>query len=90
MKFVDWVNKIWTHPRDKHGDYGFRSLMHIPVGLILSIPVLGWLCWSIFRSYEESEDKWCADEAWKDYNGACIGACMGTIGWLIVILNYVF
>lgn len=89
MKFVNWVNKVWTHPRDNHGDYGFRSLMHIPIGFILSIPLLGWFCWFVFYAYEESEDKHCVDEAWKDYNGAMIGASIGAIGWTIVILNYV-
>jgi hypothetical protein len=64
--------------------------MHIPVGFVLSIPVLGWLCWSIFRDYEASEDKWCSDEAWKDLNGAMIGASLGTIGWTIWLLVLIF
>lgn len=78
-KIISWINRTWTHPRDKNGDYGIRSLMHIPVGMILGIPIFGWFCWCIFKAYEESEDKWCSDESWKDYNGAQIGACITSL-----------
>ena len=41
-KFVKWVNRKITHPRDEEGYYGIRVLLHIPIGLLMGIPVIGY------------------------------------------------
>jgi hypothetical protein len=72
-KFAEWVNKIITHPRDKEGDYGIRVLMHVPIGLIMGIPVIGYQLMRLFFFYEKNEDRWTSDQAWKDTAGALVG-----------------
>jgi len=87
--FVHWVNRYWTHERDDEGDFGFRSLMHIPIGILIGIPILGKPLRDIFIRYQENEDKHVKDEAWKDYNGVMIGEAITEVGllvWLIVWL----
>lgn len=86
---ISWINKHFSHSRDDEGDFGIRVLMHIPIGMLLGIPILGWgLIW-LFREYENSEDKWVHDEAWKDYYGAIVGCCLTIIG-IIVALSIVW
>ena len=72
-RFVKWVNKTITHPRDDEGDYGIRVLLHIPIGLLMGIPVIGYQLMRMFFFYEKNEDKWTSDEAWKDTAGALLG-----------------
>lgn len=83
------INKLWKHTRDKAGDFGFRSLLHIPIGILMGIPIIGKPLQDIFIKYEDNEDFHTEDQAWKDYNGAMIGivitelALIGFIAWLI-------
>jgi hypothetical protein len=65
---------ILEHERDTKGDFGMRALMHIPVGLIAGIPILGYPVMKLFIFYEANEDLHIKDEAWKDTYGALIGA----------------
>ena len=62
-RFVKWVNKKITHPRDDDGDYGIRVLLHIPIGLLMGIPIIGYQLMRMFLLYEKNEDKWTSDEA---------------------------
>ena len=78
----NWIK----HPRDKVGDYQERFLIHFPLGLMMSIPVLGWgLIW-LFVYYEWSEDYWVHDFAWKDVAGAIGGYAFGTLIWITLII----
>ena len=72
-----FINKLITHNRDDEGDFGIRVLLHIPIGIIMSIPVFGWGLVYLFVRYEENEDKHVKDEAWKDYFGALAGFIIG-------------
>jgi len=77
---------ILEHERDKKGDFGMRALMHIPVGLIAGIPILGYPVLKLFIFYEENEDLHIKDEAWKDTFGALIGAsitALAAVGFVI-------
>lgn len=78
MKFI-------THERDKVGDYQKRVLIHIPIGILLGIPILGIPLLILFVRYEENEDKHVKDEAWKDYAGAMGGAIIS----LVVIVGII-
>ena len=85
----DWINKHFRHERDKVGDSGFRAFLHIGVGYLigatfpLSYPLL-----LLFVRYQENEDKWTEDKAWKDYAGAMIGAGLGLLTEVGVIIFY--
>jgi len=70
---------ILKHERDKKGDFGKRALMHIPVGLIAGIPILGYPVLKLFIFYEENEDLHIQDEAWKDTFGAMVGASITAV-----------
>lgn len=59
-------------------------LLHVPVGIVMSIPVFGWGLVLLFMRYEESEDKWVKDQAWKDYYGAIVGFILGLIAQSII------
>jgi len=71
--------KILTHCRDKVGDFQARVLLHIPIGMLIAIPILGWGLRDIFRDYESNEDKWTRDEAWKDLFGAMVGYVLAMV-----------
>ena len=81
---------LLEHERDKKGDFGKRALMHIPVGLVAGIPVLGYPVLKLFIFYEDNEDLHIKDEAWKDTFGAIIGAtitvlaAVGVAIWLFL------
>lgn len=89
MNFVNWVNKIIKHNRDNEGDFGIRVLLHIPAGLVMSIPIFGWGFQYLFKFFEENEDLHTQDEAWKDTFGAMVGYVIGT-GIIILILLLLF
>ena len=84
---------LWLrHERDKVGDFGKRTLMHIPVGFVIGLlPFSGGLK-DLFISYEENEDLHTKDEAWKDYFGAIVGyipgrlVLVGLCVWLALLL----
>jgi len=65
--------KILRHDHDGIGDFQKRVLLHIPVGLLIGVPLLGYPLLKLFLAYEENEDVHLQDEAWKDYFGAMIG-----------------
>ena len=77
--------KLITHTRDKIGDFQSRVLLHIPIGILIGIPILGYPILKLFISYEDSEDYWVHDFAWKDYAGAIVGACITVV--VIIILG---
>lgn len=83
MKFI-------THSRDKAGDFQARALIHIPIGIIMSIPVFGWGLIPLFIYYEHSEDYWTHDFAWKDVYGSIVGFVLGIITQIctFVIIAY--
>ena len=72
--------KFLTHERDNVGDFQKRVLLHMPAGLVIGIPVIGWAFAYIFKAYEENEDLHTKDQAWKDYFGALVGAAIPTLG----------
>ena len=76
---IDWINKHLTHNRDEVGDYGIRLVIHIPHGLIMSIPILGWSLIPIFMAYQKSESYYTADQGWKDHAGAITGIIIGVL-----------
>ena len=78
-RLVKWANKTITHPRDKDGDYGIRVLQHIPIGLLMGIPIIGYQLMRLFFYYEKNEDKWTSDQAWKDTGGALLGMSVTAI-----------
>jgi Na+/proline symporter len=79
--------KILKHSRDKTGDFQERVLIHIPIGLLMGIPLLGRNLTQLFVKYQENEDLHTSDEAWKDYFGAILGASI-TITILIVMILF--
>lgn len=95
-KFIAWVNRVFTHNRDKENDFGIRALLHIPVGF-----VMGLLDWTnglarLFIFYERNEDRHTGDQAWKDTFGAIIGWVIGRLAlvvflaWLIIkVIDFV-
>jgi hypothetical protein len=72
-RFIVWVNRTITHPRDKDGDFGIRVVTHVPIGIIMGLPVIGYQIMRLFFFYEKNEDRWISDQAWKDTAGALIG-----------------
>lgn len=78
------MKQFLTHERDTVGDYQRRLLMHIPIGIIMGIPLFGLPVLWLFIRYEENEDKWVKDQAWKDYAGAVTGTIM--TAFVMVIL----
>lgn len=89
-RFITWVNHTITHPRDKVGDFGIRAVMHIPIGIIMGIPLVGYQLMRLFFFYEKNEDRWTSDQAWKDTAGALVGMSVtalvitGLIIWAII------
>jgi hypothetical protein len=88
--FVNWVNKHWTHNRDKVGDFGVRATIHIPVGILCSIPVWGWALSYLFYKYQRNEDVHTEDEAWKDIFGALVGYVVGLFLQVILVWRYFY
>jgi prolipoprotein diacylglyceryltransferase len=84
------LNRMIKHERDDEGDFGYRMAVHIPVGLLASLPVLGGGLLRLFLEYERNEDLHTQDEAWKDIFGAIVGYVIGTLMvlagliWLVV------
>lgn len=79
MGTPSWINRHITHNRDRHGDFGVRMLLHIPIGMVMSIPVLGWGLLYLFKFYEHNEDAHTQDQAWKDVFGAMVGYVVGMV-----------
>ena len=87
-RLIGFINTHLTHNRDKIGDFGIRVVLHIPVGIVMSIPILGWgLVW-LFLVYEINEDFWVRDAAWKDLFGAMVGFVIGLSVQLLML--YIF
>ena len=89
IKLTRWINKHLTHSRDVEGDFGVRVIVHIPIGVIMSIPILGWGLINLFLTYERNEDIHTEDQAWKDIFGAIVGfviglSVQGIILWRII------
>ena len=82
----NWIDKLITHNRDVVGDFGSRAVLHIPVGIVMSIPILGWGLIALFIYYEKNEDKWVQDVAFKDVYGALVGYVLGMITLIGVVL----
>ncbi len=78
--------KLFTHNQDKVGDFQERMLMHIPIGLLIGIPILGIPLLLLFQSYERNEDRWCSDQAWKDIYGAMVGSVITILLFLGLII----
>lgn len=82
----NWLDKLITHNRDKVGDFGSRVVLHIPIGLIAGIPIIGKPVRELLIRYEENEDAHSADQAWKDYAGAIAGAIITSLASLAGII----
>lgn len=83
---INWINKTLTHPRDEVGDYGIRVILHIPIGILMSIPVLGWGMIPLFKAYQRNEDLHTADQAWKDIAGAIAGMVIGELIQIVILI----
>ena len=75
--------RLLKHERDKAGDFQRRVLLHIPVGFVCAISVLGHWALALaltagFLYYENNEDLHEKDKAWKDTFGWLTGAVMGS------------
>ena len=86
MGLIDFINKNLTHNRDVVGDYGIRFLIHVPMGILMSVPFIGWAIIPLFIYYEENEDHWVSDIAFKDVAGAIAGMVIGEIAWITLIV----
>ncbi len=64
---------ILKHSRYALSDYQRRVLMHIPIGLLTGIPILGARLQDTFHLYERNEDRHTKDQAWVDLAGELIG-----------------
>lgn len=80
-------NRLLKHDRDNEGDFGYRAVLHFPIGLLMAVPVLGWGLIALFWFYEANEDLHTADEAWKDTYGAMAGYITGTILIILILWN---
>ena len=78
-RIIKWVNNNLKHVRDKAGDYGIRVVMHIGIGILMSIPVFSWGLIALFIYYQKNEDKWTHDQSWKDVAGAIVGYIIGEL-----------
>ena len=74
---------LLNHGRDKVGDFQKRVLIHIPIGLLIGVPLFGIPILVLFVRYEQNEDLHTKDQAWKDYAGAIVGSVITTIGALV-------
>ena len=84
--------RVLRHSRDSVGDFQRRVLLHIPIGLLIGIPLLGKPLEKLFTKYEENEDAHTQDEAWKDYFGAIVGVVITElicIALLVYVVNEV-
>lgn len=90
MKIVSWINRTFTHNRDRQGDFGIRALIHIPIGFIIAvfavIPGLALALAFLFKFYERNEDAHTKDQAWKDVFGALIGMVIGGLVVLVALI----
>lgn len=68
----------WRHGRDKKGDFGIRTVLHIPIGFFMgaTFPLSLGLVY-LFKFYERNEDAHTEDQAWKDVFGAMVGMVIG-------------
>lgn len=82
----NWPDKLITHNRDTVGDFGSRVVLHIPIGIIMSLPVIGWGLIALFIRYEDSEDFWTHDRSWKDYAGAVTGCVIGVLAQIAIAI----
>lgn len=47
--------------------------MHIPIGLLTGIPIIGRPLQGTFHLYEKNEDRHTKDQAWVDLTGELVG-----------------
>lgn len=85
---------LLKHERDKVGDFQRRVLLHVPIGFIIGISVLGhWaigiILVALFIFYERNEDVWEKDKAWKDVFGALAGCVISALTLLALNLTNV-
>ena len=64
--------------------------MHIPIGLLIGIPVLGWPIAYLFVFYERNEDRHLRDGAWMDVFGALIGASISSCALLVLLATWLW
>ena len=86
---VKLINRLIKHNRDAEGDFGIRVIIHIPIGIIMSIPVFGWGLVYLFKFYERNEDIHTEDQAWKDTFGAMVGYVIGMVIILFLLKNLI-
>ena len=85
--------KFLKHIRYPGSDYHHRVLMHIPVGLLTGIPLIGRPLQRTFHLYEKNEDRHTKDQAWVDLTGELIGNAiieLGIIGLVVWFIVQVF
>lgn len=77
---------LLKHCRDDVGDFQSRVLIHIPIGLLIGVPILGYPILWLFLKYEKNEDLHTKDQAWKDIFGAIVGASITVITIIGIII----
>ena len=64
-----------------------RIVIHIPIGMLIGIPIIGAPLRETFHMYEANEDKHIQDQAWKDLRGAMVGEIIDEIIFLALIVG---
>jgi len=87
-RLLRWGDRHIRHPSDKEGNFGSSLIVHIPHGLIMGIPIIGWPMVHIFLKYQLNQDeRHHHDEAWKDIAGAMVGFSISSLVFLGLILS---
>ena len=88
MKYiVRFFNWLIPHDKDKVGDFGIRFVIHIPIGILMGIFLLGLPLLWLFMEYQKNEDFHTSDQAWKDMAGAIWGMMISLVIQIILLIR---